>query len=126
MYALISFIFSASLYSSVDFLPPPLIESRSLTASLRWFSNQWGPERLAEYPRLVGIWVQENGSISGETDWEEVFAKHMECMQREIAEGISGETFDSIVDSRGRDNVVVVSETSKSSPATPRSRMSPV
>lgn len=86
-------------------------------ASSRWFSNQWETERLAQYPPLVGIWVREgDGSITGEQGWEEVFAKHMEGLQREIAEDAPGETFDAIVDSiLGRDNskVIVVSEASK-------------
>ncbi len=78
-------------------------------ASSRWFSNQWEPERLARYSSLVGIWVDESdGSIHGDTGWEEVLEKHMECMHREIQQDSQGETFDKLLDSIGRDKIVVV------------------
>lgn len=80
--------------------------------SSRWFSNQWDPERLAKYPKLVGIWVQSDGSIQGETGWELVFEKQLECIQRDIKQGTEGESFDEIVESLQRDKIIIVNHPS--------------
>lgn len=80
-------------------------------ASSRWFSNQWEPEVLNQFPKLVGIWVnEEDGSIQGETGWEEVFQEQVECMQREIQQDATGESFENILDAIGRDNIVIVND----------------
>lgn len=84
-------------------------------ASSRWFSNQWGTERLAQYPPLTGIWVKEiDGSITGDPGWESVVERHMATINQEISEDVSsGETFDSIVESIGRDHIIIIPEEQK-------------
>jgi hypothetical protein len=59
------------------------------------------------FDKLVGIWVQEDGSLTGEDGWEKVVQEHLESIQREIPKGVEGETFDEIVDSIGRENIIV-------------------
>jgi hypothetical protein len=83
------------------------LNAENLVPSSRWFSNQWTPERLSMFDKLVGIWVQEDGSLTGEDGWEKVVQEHLESIQREIPKGVEGETFDEIVDSIGRENIIV-------------------
>jgi hypothetical protein len=63
----------------------------------RWFANQWERERLERYEPLVGIWVDENGTVTGDEGWEKIFQEHVEVMQREIPKEAIGISFDEIV-----------------------------
>jgi hypothetical protein len=97
--------------TSSDF---PIFENAEdivLVPSSRWHSNQWDKERLSKYEPLVGIWVQEeDGSLVGEDGWEDVFKVHIEKMQREIPDCAEGETFDEIIDSIGRNKIIIASD----------------
>jgi hypothetical protein len=83
--------------------------TETLTPSSRWFSNQWDQERLSKLDKLPGIWVQKDGSLTGEDGWEDILEAHKASMEREIPPGAEGETFDEIVDSIGRDKIKIVS-----------------
>jgi hypothetical protein len=41
------------------------------TCAFRWCSNQWNPERISKLDKLTGVWVQKDGSLTREDDWEE-------------------------------------------------------
>lgn len=90
------------------------LDEGSLVPSSRWFTNQWDPERLAKYDKLVEIWVDvDSGSIVGDEGWEEVFRAHQESMSRDIPSGAKGMSFDEILDQIGKDTMIIVSQEPK-------------
>ena len=82
------------------------------TPNSRWFANQWDPERLSKLQPLVAIWVNEDdGSLTGEDGWEEIYRAMKASMEKEIPDDAEGETFDGIVNSIcSRDKIKIVSE----------------
>jgi hypothetical protein len=79
--------------------------------SSRWFTDQWDKKRLARYPKLIGIWVDDYGSIVGEEGWEDVFKMHQMKLEQEIPHDAKGLSFDEILDTAiGKDNIRIVSK----------------
>jgi hypothetical protein len=76
--------------------------------SSRWWVNQWSEERRAKLMPLVGIWVDKDGNLAGETGWKHVFDKQFAAMNAPIAtDGVgSGESFDQVLQSAGPVQIV--------------------
>ena len=90
--------------TSSDF---PVFDNAELKApNSRWFANQWDSERLSKLNPLVAIWVQEDGSLTGEDGWEVIYQDMKANMEREIPENAEGETFDELVESIGDMKIV--------------------
>ncbi|CAB9506922.1 expressed unknown protein [Seminavis robusta] len=79
--------------------------------SSRWFVNQWTDARRATLEPLMGIWVDSEGNLDGEKGWEAVFENHLAAMNAPILKDAVGETFDEILQSLGR--IEIVSELDK-------------
>ena len=67
--------------------------------SSRWFSNQWTQGQKERLDPLVGIWVSEDGNLTGEEGWGSVFEEHKRAMDAPIGPNAKGETFDELIGS---------------------------
>lgn len=103
-------VYDANCVTTGDDFPAFSDNTKTLRPSSRWFSNQWGSERLSKLDYVIGIWVNEkDGSLVGEDGWEKVLAVHMTAMQSDIRPHATGETFEQIIESIGVDNIKIVS-----------------
>lgn len=80
--------------------------------SSRWFVNQWSSERISHLPHLPGLWVSNDGNVTGEDDeWEQTFQAQLDATGKEppkkSEEGMI--TFDDVLDLIGRDQIEIVS-----------------
>lgn len=82
----------------------------SIKPRARFFTNQWSKERLSKYKPLVGIWVDESGSITGEEGWEDTFKDQVESMQRAIPTDANGVSFQDIWDEISKGGISIASE----------------
>jgi hypothetical protein len=93
--------------TSSDF--PIFSNQENMESSTRWFSNQWGPERLSKCQQLIGIWVKDDGTIAGEEGFEDVLKAHLASTERPISKGAEGESLQEIVASIGTDTIRIMS-----------------
>jgi len=109
--------YDANCVTTCDCFPLFDDSFEKIEASSRWFSNQWSSERLSKLPNLIGIWVNDDGSLLGDNGWESVFAKMQSAMNSDIKIRndfkASVESFDQLIQAIG--NVIIVTSTEKDS-----------
>lgn len=91
------------------------LEEGSIEPHARFFTNQWSRERLSKYKPMVGIWVNEAGSITGENGWEEIFKNQVENMRKAIPDDAVGISFEELWNELSKEGVVIASEENKKS-----------
>jgi hypothetical protein len=64
---------------------------------------------------MVGIWINEAGSITVENGWEEIFKNQVENMQRAIPDDAVGISFEELWNELSKEGVVIASEENKKS-----------